>query len=172
MVYVFPWKILLRSHVAVRATYRAIRPGNSRFHVEISSPSFFLPGKASSVETINLAHPNGSSTANAIARRRSAFRSPGGFRDDEPLKSVWLSTLSPPSFLLHTHYSLFLHCTCVRLRVYPPSVIKWFVSFLFFLFAAYFTRVKEVKFIHCVSFFILFEYCFCRIYMRLNIYNT
>lgn len=94
--YVF-FREILRSHVVVRATYRTIRPGNSRFHAEISSPFFFLPGKASSVETINLAHPNGSSTANAIVRRRSAFRSPGGFRDDEPLKSVWLSTLSPPS---------------------------------------------------------------------------
>jgi len=64
----------------------------SQFQVEILPSSFLC--KASS-ETINLAHLNGSPPVNAIVQRHSAFRLSGGFsRDNEPPKSVWLSTLA------------------------------------------------------------------------------
>lgn len=84
----------------------------------ISSGDFALtfPHKAS-FKTINLAHPNGSFTVNAIAQRHSAFRSLGGFsRDDELPKSVWLSTLAFFPFFSYVLISFPpLFRSCVRL---------------------------------------------------------
>jgi len=97
------------------------------------SPSSFTR-KAPS-ETINLAHPNGSFTVNAIVQRHSAFRSSGGFsRDDKPPKSVWLSTLtffSSPSYVIIS----FSHALVSDCRLYSLSVIKRLVSFLFFFYS-------------------------------------
>lgn len=134
-----------------RATCRTIRTESSRFRVEISLSSF---ARKAPSETINLAHPNGSSTVNAIAQRHSAFRSSGGFsRDDEPPKSVWLSTLaffSSPSYVLIS----FSHALVSDCRLYSLSVIKRLASFLFFFHSQCksLIYIKEVKYISYLSF--------------------